>query len=65
MEKIKIYRFKKYDIISDNNITSRRMATKEAIEKICAELLPETAIEVNLDIVDDDGMTIIDFTHNP
>ena len=63
MGKAKIYKFKKYDINSDRYVVSRRMATREAIERIeGAVTIPETEIEIDNSHLNGDGMTDIDFT---
>jgi hypothetical protein len=42
-----IYRSRRYDISSDENIVSRRWATREAIGLIGGEVLEDTATEVD------------------
>jgi hypothetical protein len=44
-----VYRFRLYDIGADENRTSRRWATLEAIAQIRGEALMETATEVDAD----------------
>jgi len=61
MTKSKVYRFKKYDINSDQYVVSRRMATRDAIGRINAVLIPESEVEIDNSHVSGDGMTEIDF----
>jgi hypothetical protein len=64
MTTVTVYRFRKYDIASDQMQVSRRMATREAIQTIAqAEVLEETAIEIDASEigVEISGMTRIGF----
>jgi len=58
-QSVTIYRFRLYDINTDESRTSRRWATREAIERIHGEVLTDTATEVDASVVDTDipGMT--------
>lgn len=47
MAKVTVYQFTNYDIASDNVIKSRRWGTREAIEFIKANVLEDTAVEVD------------------
>lgn len=60
----KVYRFKKYDIGTDETITSKRWATREAIERLLgkeAQILEHTEVEVDASALDDNGMTARNF----
>lgn len=64
MTTVTVYRFRKYDIVSDQMQVSRRMATREAIQSIAqAEVLKETAFEIDAREVGAEisGMTRIGF----
>jgi hypothetical protein len=64
MTTVTVYRFRKYDIVSDQMQVSRRMATREAIQSIAqAEVLEETALEIDAGEVGAEisGMTRIGF----
>jgi hypothetical protein len=47
MAKVTVYQFTNYDMASDNVIKSRRWGTREAIEFIKANILEDTAVEVD------------------
>jgi hypothetical protein len=47
MAKVTVYQFTSYDMASDNMIKSRRWGTREAIEFIKANVLDDTAVEVD------------------
>jgi hypothetical protein len=63
MATVTVYRFRKYDIASDQNIVSRRMATREAIDANCGVVIDGTGVEIDDSRLDPmiDGMTPIDF----
>jgi len=64
MTTVTVYRFRKYDIASDQMQVSRRMATRQAIQTIAhAEVLEATAFEIDSGEVGSeiDGMTRIGF----
>jgi len=67
MSKVTIYRFRKYDIQSDGNQISRRWGTREAIERICGEVMEETETEVDASavITDIEGLTVRGFDPHP
>jgi len=67
MTKITIYQFRLYDIAHDENLKSRRWATLDAIKNIHAEVLKDTATEVDAPVVATDhaGMTVVDFNPHP
>jgi hypothetical protein len=47
MAKVTVYQFTNYDMSSDNMIKSRRWGTREAIAFIKANILEETAVQVD------------------
>ena len=53
----KVYKFRKYDISSDETITSRRWATREAIKAVCGEVVEDTETEIDASFLDNNGMT--------
>ena len=57
---IAVFPFKKYDIVSDEYITSRRYGTARTIERIHA-VRCGPSINVPSSAVDDDGLTEIDY----
>ena len=63
MATVTVYRFRKYDIASDQKIVSRRMATRESINAIRGEVIEGTGVEIDDSRLDPmmDGMTPIDF----
>ncbi|MGD0489110.1 MAG: hypothetical protein ABSB94_18225 [Syntrophorhabdales bacterium] len=57
MSKVTVYYFKGYDIISDQMLRSKRMATLEWIkENPCFGALVETAKEIDTSTLDADGL---------
>ena len=64
MARVTVYRFRVYDVLSDQMRLSRRMATRESINGIArGEVLEKTAVEVEDSAVGTEipGMTAIDF----
>ena len=59
MPTLTIFRFRKYNISSDENQISRRWATREAIARIGGEPFEDTAVEVDASLLgrEIDGMT--------
>jgi hypothetical protein len=53
MAKIKVHRFRKYDIVSDEMISSTRMATVEKVASLGAELIPGSEIEIDESLIKD------------
>jgi hypothetical protein len=47
MTQVSVYRFRKYDITTDDYVTSTRMATHEKVAQICAEIIPGTKREID------------------
>jgi len=68
MDKVKIYRFRSYDIHNDTMKTSSRWGTREAIRDIArGEILEETEREIDPLALQSDilGMTERDFDPEP
>ena len=63
--KVKVYRFRKYDMASDNFVISRRLATHACIRRIHAELIRSTELEIDKKDLNADGMTEIVFGDSP
>jgi hypothetical protein len=63
MAKVTIYRFRLYDIATDEYVPSRRWATMEAIRRIGGEAFDDTATEIDDSLLSHDlpGMTDRDF----
>jgi hypothetical protein len=63
MARVTVYRFTIYDILSDDNIISKRMGTREGIEKICGAVIQSTAVDIDEAALDPDmlGLTPIGF----
>ena len=64
---VTVYRWRAYDISSDEKRESRRWATREAVEKLGGEVLEDTATQVDASVVDTDipGMTERGFDPHP
>ena len=58
---VKVYKFRLYDIASEQFKTSARMATHTCIKRINARPIKGTEREVDKEEVDSDGMTTIGF----
>jgi hypothetical protein len=58
---IKVHMFMKYDIVLDEYVVSRRMATRTCIKKIGGVLIYGTGIEVRRSDIDKNGFTKIWF----
>jgi hypothetical protein len=58
MAKITVYQYEIEDPYTGASIRSRHPATRRAIDAAGGRLLPETAEEVTLDRVSDDGIVI-------
>jgi hypothetical protein len=67
LSNVTVYRFRKYNISSDGYDVSRRWGTREAIERVCGEVLEDTAAEVDEAVVatDIEGMTVRGFDPRP
>jgi len=66
MSKVTVYRFQKYDIMTDTMQTSQRWATRQAIAEVGGKVLEDTAVEVDPDCLKSEieGMTPRDFNPN-
>jgi hypothetical protein len=58
---MKVFRFRLYDIASEDFKISARMATPACIKRIRAELIHRTEVEIDKKDLDGDGMTAIGF----
>ena len=60
---VTIYRFKKYDIATDEPVLSRRWATTEAIARVNGTAMKDTATVVDVSVVGSEveGMTVRGF----
>ncbi len=63
MARVTVYRFTIYDIFSDDNIISKRMGTREGVEKIRGAVIESTAVYIEEAALDPDmpGLTPIGF----
>ena len=66
MVQVTVYRWRRYDITTDETTTSRRYATLAAIEEACGKPIEGSAIEIDEDHLDpqQDGMTPRDYVPN-
>ena len=55
MQKTEVYNFTKYDIISNQTITSKKMATLDTIKRAEGEPLVDTEKEIDTSRLDLDG----------
>jgi hypothetical protein len=55
--RVKVYRFRIYDIASDDFKLSARMATRAFIKRVGGELVRSTELEIDKKHVNADGMT--------
>jgi hypothetical protein len=65
VSKATIYQFTIYDIVNDETRTSRRWATRDAIQRACGQVLENTAMLVDVSILDGNGMTERDVSPKP
>ena len=67
MPKVTVYRFRLYDIRSDQTIVSRRMGTSVAIERARGEPIDDSALEADVSELDpaEDGFTPIGWRPQP
>jgi hypothetical protein len=59
---VKVWKFRKYDMTTDEYVESARYGTQEAIARIGAELIEETVVTVNSSLLDSDGLTAKSFS---
>jgi hypothetical protein len=59
--RVKVYRFRLYDIASERFRISNRMATPSCIRRIRGEIIKRTELEIDKQYVNSDGMTQIGF----
>ena len=58
---MKVYRFRLYDIASEDFQISARMATPACIKRVGAELIHRTELEIDKRYLNGEGMTEIGF----
>jgi len=54
---VKVWKFRKYDMTTDEYVESARYGTKEAIARIGAQRIEETEVTITNDLIDSDGLT--------
>jgi hypothetical protein len=59
--RVKVYRFRLYDIASEDFKISARMATAACIRHIHAEAIRRTELEIDKRLLNSDGMTEVGF----
>ena len=52
MTQVSVYGFR-YDITTDDYVTSTRMATHEKVAQICAEIIPGAKREIDVSLLND------------
>ena len=67
MTKVKVYQFTVYDITNDEQRRSRRWGTREAIKRVCGQVLEDTEVEVDSSVLgrDEEGMSERNFDPHP
>jgi hypothetical protein len=55
LPRVTVYYFTRYDIRTDEELRSKRPATREAIFRVCGNILEETAEEVDPIELDERG----------
>ncbi len=60
MAKVRVYKFRRYEIVKDELVTSKRYATEDRIEEICAEKIEGSGIDIDDGLLES-GMTEIGF----
>jgi integration host factor subunit beta len=53
IERAKVYKFKKYDIIADTYVVAENMATREFIDAIRGEIIEGTELELDRSLISD------------
>ena len=59
--RVKVYRFRLYDIASEDFKISARMATAACIRRIRGEIIKRTELEIDKRFLNGDGMTEVGF----
>ncbi|WP_428484487.1 hypothetical protein [Rhodopila sp.] len=67
MGKVKVYRFRLYDITNDDYHLSRRWGTREGIKAVCGMVLEDTETDIDIGLVggEVEGLTERDFNPHP
>jgi hypothetical protein len=58
---MKVYRFRLYDVASEDFKISRRLATRACIKRIHAQIIKRTELQIDKRYLTSDGMTEIGF----
>jgi hypothetical protein len=53
MIQVSVYKFRKYDVMTDDYQYSTRLATREKIARIGAEIIPDSRREIDANLLDD------------
>jgi hypothetical protein len=66
MSIVTVYRFQKYDIISDQKIVSPRMATRETIRGLGRQfqVMEDTGVEIDRARLDGEGMIVAESAYS-
>jgi hypothetical protein len=66
MSRVTVYRWSKYDIGTDTEMTSHRMGTREAIARHRGNIIEDSGAEIDAGLFGDevDGMTARNFNPN-
>ena len=58
---VQVFAFKRHFVISDEEIVSSRMAPRDVIDQIGAQPIPELTAEIDVSLLDGNGMTVTCF----
>jgi hypothetical protein len=61
MAKVKVYKFKNYDINKDESPVAARMATRKFIQMARGQIIEGTVREIDASLLDGNGQAPIDF----
>ncbi|MFT4273088.1 MAG: hypothetical protein QM578_18925 [Pantoea sp.] len=56
MAMVRVYKFRRYEITTDEVVTGKRYATEQGIKQLCAEIILGTGVDISDVFVDADGM---------
>jgi hypothetical protein len=59
MNKVKVYKFRKYDASRDKHTLAPRMATRQFIEMARGEIIANTEREIDGSLIDENGQAEI------
>lgn len=60
MTKVKVYKFRQYDVFADRNLVAPHMATRQFIEMAKGEIIENTEREIAGSLIDDNGQAKIE-----